>query len=60
MAWPCRILWGERDPALGERERTAVERALQTRAQLLPAKHLLQEDQAPRVADVIAGLANST
>jgi haloalkane dehalogenase len=57
--WPATILWGERDPALGEREREAVERALGMRARLLPAKHFLQEDQAPAVADAVAGVAGS-
>jgi pimeloyl-ACP methyl ester carboxylesterase len=57
--WPATILWGEGDPALGEREREAVERALGMRAKVLPAKHFLQEDQAPAVADAIAGVAGS-
>jgi haloalkane dehalogenase len=57
--WPATILWAERDPALGDREREAVERALGMRAKVLPAKHFLQEDQAPAVADAIAGVAAS-
>jgi pimeloyl-ACP methyl ester carboxylesterase len=57
--WPATILWGERDPALGEREREAVERALGMRAKVLPAKHFLQEDQAPAVADAIASVAEA-
>jgi hypothetical protein len=34
--------------------RTAV-----AEAKVIPAKHFLQEDQAPAVADAIAGLATS-
>ena len=55
--WPATIVWGERDPALGSDRRHAVERALGLEAKLLPAKHFLQEDQAPAVADAIAALA---
>jgi haloalkane dehalogenase len=57
--WPATILWGDRDPALGDAEREAVERALGMRATIVPAKHFLQEDQAPAVADAIAGAAAS-
>ncbi|MGH2922655.1 MAG: alpha/beta fold hydrolase [Solirubrobacterales bacterium] len=55
--WPAAILWGERDPALGPERRRAVEEALGVEATLVPAKHFLQEDQAPAVADAIAGVA---
>ncbi len=58
--WPARILWGERDPALGADDRRPIEQALGIDATILPAKHFLQEDQAPAVADAIAGLARST
>jgi haloalkane dehalogenase len=58
-SWPSTILWGDRDPALGERERAAVERALGLRADVLPAKHFLQEDRAPEVAETIAKVAVS-
>ena len=57
--WPSTIVWGERDPALGEDRRRAVEAALGTETILLPAKHFLQEDQAPAVAGAIAALAAS-
>jgi haloalkane dehalogenase len=57
--WPARILWGENDPALGADQRGAIEEALGVEATVLPAKHFLQEDQAPAVADAIAGLAAS-
>ena len=55
--WPARILWGERDPALGADRRGAVESALGIEAELLDAKHFLQEDQAPKVAETIAAAA---
>jgi haloalkane dehalogenase len=56
-AWPAGILWGSRDPALGEDQRRPIERALGIEATLIDAKHFLQEDQAPAVADTIAGVA---
>jgi len=57
--WPATILWGDRDPALGEDRRRPIERALGVESKLLPAKHFLQEDQAPAVATAIAELARS-
>lgn len=57
--WPARILWGAKDPALGEDQRRPIEQALGVEATMLPAKHFLQEDQAPAVADTIADLAAS-
>ena len=57
--WPARILWGRDDPALGEEDRRAIEAALGVEATVLPAKHFLQEDQAPAVVDAIADLARS-
>jgi haloalkane dehalogenase len=55
--WRATIVWGERDPALGEDRRRAIEEALGLEATILPAKHFLQEDQAPAVATAIADLA---
>jgi pimeloyl-ACP methyl ester carboxylesterase len=56
--YPARVVWGRDDPALGERHRLAVQRALGVEgAQLLPGRHFLQEDQAPAVAAAIADLA---
>jgi haloalkane dehalogenase len=55
--WPATILWGDRDPALGEDRRRAFEDALGIEAKVISAKHFLQEDQAPAVADAIAGVA---
>jgi haloalkane dehalogenase len=57
--WPAAILWADRDPALGEDRRRAFEEALGVEAVIVSAKHFLQEDQAPAVADAIAGVAGS-
>jgi haloalkane dehalogenase len=56
--WPATILWGRDDPALGDDRRQAVEQALGVEATVLPAKHFLQEDQAPAVAEAIVGVAS--
>jgi haloalkane dehalogenase len=56
--YPAQVVWGERDPALGANRREAVQRALRVEQPLLlPAKHFLQEDQAPAVAAAVARLA---
>lgn len=58
-AYPVQIVWGAKDPALklavhGEQARLAAGLdAIHT----VSAKHFLQEDQAPAVAEHIAGLA---
>jgi haloalkane dehalogenase len=57
--WPATILWADRDPALGEDRRRAFEDALGIEAKVISAKHFLQEDQAPAVANAIAGVAES-
>jgi haloalkane dehalogenase len=57
--WPSAILWGDRDPALGEDRRRVFEEVLGVQANVLPAKHFLQEDRAPEVAATIADLAAS-
>lgn len=55
--FPARIVWGERDPALGIDQLRTVQRVLGVdEPELLPAKHFLQEDQAPAVAYAIADL----
>lgn len=59
VTWPARILWADRDPALGEDRRRAIERVLGVPAEVISAKHFLQEDRAPTVADAIAELAGS-
>ncbi len=57
--WPATILWADRDPALGEDRRRAFEQVLDVETKVIPAKHFLQEDQAPAVAEAIAGVAGS-
>jgi haloalkane dehalogenase len=57
--WPARVLWGRDDPALGADQREAIAEALGVEATVLPAKHFLQEDQAPAVVNTIAELAAS-
>ncbi len=56
--WPAQIVWGDRDPAIGHRERHFAQRLLDVeKPLLLPAKHFPQEDHAPAVATAIAELA---
>jgi haloalkane dehalogenase len=56
--FPARIVWGQRDPALGLDQLQAAQRALRIEDPiLLPAKHFLQEDQATPMAHAIADLA---
>lgn len=56
--YPARIVWGERDPALGAAQLEIAKRVLRVDDPiLLPAKHFLQEDQAPAIAQAIADLA---
>ena len=56
--YPARIVWGERDPAIGLDQLRLAQEALEVNDPvLLPAKHFLQEDHAPAVAQAIADLA---
>lgn len=56
--WPARIVWGERDRALGLKSLHTAEEVLGSDDTfLLPAKHFLQEDQAPQIANAIGDLA---
>jgi haloalkane dehalogenase len=56
--YPARIVWGDRDPALGPGQLAIAERVLGVDDPVLvPGKHFLQEDQAPAIANVIADLA---
>ena len=59
VPYPVQIVWGDRDPALkaglqGEQARRIA--GLET-IQRLPAKHFLQEDQAPAIAEHVGRLA---
>jgi haloalkane dehalogenase len=56
-AWPATILWADRDPALSQNRRRAFEEALGIEAEVISAKHFLQEDRALAVADAIAHVA---
>jgi haloalkane dehalogenase len=58
--WPATILWADRDPALGDTRRRVFEDVLGIEATVISAKHFLQEDRAPAVADAIAGVGGST
>lgn len=62
VPYPVQIVWGDRDPALkidvhGEQARRAA--GLET-IHRVPAKHFLQEDQAPAIADHVARLASGS
>jgi haloalkane dehalogenase len=57
--YPAQVVWGRRDPALGEQRRLAVQEFLGVDEPiLLDAKHFPQEDQAPAVARAVADLAS--
>jgi haloalkane dehalogenase len=56
--YPAQIVWGRDDAALNP-AREGVERAIGEKAQLIAGKHFIQEDQAPTVAEAVAGLASS-
>jgi pimeloyl-ACP methyl ester carboxylesterase len=55
--YPAAVVWGENDPALGMKycrivcDVVGVEDPV-----LVPAKHFLQEDQAPAIADAVAAM----
>jgi haloalkane dehalogenase len=56
--YPAQVVWGRSDRMLGDERRRAVQDALGIETPLLlPARHFLQEDQAPAVAEAVAGLA---
>jgi haloalkane dehalogenase len=57
--YPVQIIWGTRDPALPWRH-YGVQAQLAAAVDdpiLLPAKHFLQEDCAPQIADAVARIA---
>ena len=62
VPYPVQVVWGDRDPALpldryGEEARRAAGLAEIHR---LPAKHFLQEDQAPAIAEQVRELAETS
>jgi len=55
---PRQVVWGEKDRMIKQPHRLALQRALAVEnPTLLPAKHFLQEDQAPAIAGAVATLA---
>jgi haloalkane dehalogenase len=59
VPYPVQVVWGSKDPALSlEKHGEAARRAAGLDdIHALPAKHFLQEDQAPAIADRVAALA---
>ena len=56
--YPAQVVWGVDDPALGETYRLIVQEVLRVDDPILvPAKHFLQEDQAPAAAGAVAAIA---
>ena len=55
--WPATILWGDRDPALGDDRRRVFEDVFGIDAEVISAKHFLQEDRALAVGEAIASVA---
>jgi pimeloyl-ACP methyl ester carboxylesterase len=57
--YPAQVVWGQRDRMLADDRRRAVQDALALgTAVLLPARHFLQEDQAPAIATAVADLVH--
>jgi haloalkane dehalogenase len=54
--YPAKVVWGAKDPALGSLLDVALRVLRVDDPIVLPAKHFLQEDQAPAVAAAIAEL----
>ncbi len=55
--WPSQVIWASDDPALGADQRDAIAGVLGVKPTVLRAKHFLQEDQAPALAERIAALS---
>ncbi len=59
--YPAAVVWGKDDPALDMKYcRIACDVAGVEDPIVVPAKHFLQEDQAPAIADAVAGMAGGT
>jgi haloalkane dehalogenase len=55
--YPARIVWGERDAAIGSDQLRAAQRVFEVADPVLvPAKHFLQEDQPAAVASAVGDL----
>lgn len=61
VPYPVQVVWGDRDPALkiGVHGEVAKRVAGLDTIHRVPAKHFLQEDQAPAIAEHVAALASS-
>jgi pimeloyl-ACP methyl ester carboxylesterase len=61
VPYPVQIVWGANDPVLtlGKRGEEMRRAARLEEIHTVPAKHFLQEDQAPAVAEHVAALAGS-
>jgi haloalkane dehalogenase len=60
-SYPAQVVWGADDPALDRKQMRVVADVLGVEEPIeLPAKHFLQEDQAPAVAEAIAAIARET
>jgi haloalkane dehalogenase len=59
VPYPVQVVWGAKDPALppGGQGQAARRAAGLDEIHTLPAKHFLQEDQAPAIADRVAAIA---
>jgi pimeloyl-ACP methyl ester carboxylesterase len=59
VPYPVQIVWGELDPALTLEKHGEAARRIAGLDQVhrLPAKHFLQEDQAPAIAERVAAIA---
>jgi len=56
--YPAAVVWGKDDPALGmDLCQIACDVLDVDEPTLVPAKHFLQEDQAPAIADAVAAIA---
>lgn len=60
-AYPVQIVWGANDPGLTLSEHSELARRAAGLEQIhtVPAKHFLQEDQAPAIAEHISRLARA-
>ena len=61
IPYPVQIIWGAHDPVLPLRKHgwRAMKAAGLESIHAVPARHFLQEDQAPQIADLVAAFARS-
>jgi pimeloyl-ACP methyl ester carboxylesterase len=60
VPYPVQVVWGAKDPALSREKHGEAARAAAGLSEIyaLPAKHFLQEDQAPAIAERVAAIAS--